>query len=189
MMGNFFILCGLSFSGKTSLAQKIAEHLPVTIISFDAIYEELRKKTGDDLSPQVEVWDQVKRIALLSLSENLREGRNVVWDSTNPLRKHREELVEVGDCFGAQSIVVHVNTPLDEIRRRRQKNKFTHERSDRGSDDFEQKLRIWEDPLEIEGERAIQVTSESDILTFIHTLDTYEVTNEIGLNTRRSKER
>lgn len=183
-MGKLFILCGLSFSGKTSLAQKIAECLPVTIISFDAIYEELRQKTGDDLSPQPEVWDQVKQTALLSLSENLQEGRNVVWDSTNPLREHREELIEIGDCFGAQSIV---NTPLDEIRRRRQKNKFTHERSDSGSDYFEQRLRIWENPLE--GERAIQVTSESDILTFIHTLDTHEVTNEIGLNTRRSKER
>lgn len=122
-----------------------------------------------------------------SLSRNLQEGKNVVWDSTNPLRKHREELIEIGDYFGAQSIIVHVNTPLDEIRKRRQKNKFTHERSDRESDDFEQKLRIWESPLE--GERAIQVTSEYDILTFIHTLDTHEVTYEIGLNTRRSKER
>lgn len=186
-MGKLFILCGLTFSGKTSLAQRIAECLPVTIISFDAIYEELRQKTGRDLSPQPEVWDQVKRIALLSLSENLQEGKNVVWDSTNPLRKHREELIKIGDCFGAQSIVIHVNTPLDEIRKRRQKNKFTNERSDRGSEEFEQRLRTWEDPLE--GERAIQITSESDILTFIHTLDAREATNEIGLNMRRSKER
>lgn len=186
-MGKLFILCGLSFSGKTSLAQKIAEHLQVTIISFDVIYEELRRKTGSDLSPQPEVWDQVKRIALLSLSENLQEGRNVVWDSTNPLRKHREELIEIGDCFGEQSVVVHVNTPFDEIRKRRQKNKFTNERSDRGSEEFERRLKIWEDPSE--GERAIQITSEADILTFIHTLDTREAINEIGLNMRRSKER
>ncbi|MDD5147753.1 MAG: ATP-binding protein [Candidatus Daviesbacteria bacterium] len=186
-MGKLFILCGLSFSGKTYLAQKIAEHLPVTIISFDAIYEELRQKVGGDLSSQSEAWDQVKQIALSSLQKNLQEGKNVVWDSTNPLRKYREELVAIGDCFDAQSIVVYVNTPLDEIRKRRQENKATHRRSDRGSDDFEQKLRIWENPLE--GERVIQITSESDILTFIHTLDTHEVTNEISLNTRRSKER
>lgn len=186
-MGKLFILCGLSFSGKTSLAQKIAECLSVTIISFDEIYEELRRKTGDDLSPQPEVWDQVKRIALLSLSENLQEGRNVVWDSTNSLRKHREELIEIGDYFGAQSIVVHVNTTLDEIRRRRQRNKFMNERSDRGSEEFEQRLRIWEDPLE--GEHAIRIMSEADILTFTHTLDTREAINEIGLNMRRSKER
>ncbi|MBU1000106.1 ATP-binding protein [Patescibacteria group bacterium] len=186
-MGKLFILCGLSFSGKTSLAQKIAECLQVTIISFDAIYEELRQNIRDDLSPQPETWDQVKQIALLSLSENLQEGKNVVWDSTNPLREHREELIAIGDCFGAQSIVVHVNTPLDEIRKRRQENKVTHRRTDRGSDHFEQKLRTWENPLE--GDRVIQITSESDILTFLHTLDTHEVTNEIGLNTRRSKER
>lgn len=186
-MGKLFILCGLPFSGKTYLSQKIAEHLPVTIISFDAIYEELRQKTGDGLSTKPEVWDQVKQNALLSLSKNLQEGKNVVWDSTNPLRKHREELIKIGDGFGAQNIVIHVNTPLDEIRKRRQENKYTHRKIDRGSDDFEQTLKVWESPLG--GERAIQVTSESEILTFIHTLDTYEVTNEIGLNTRRSKER
>lgn len=177
-MAKLFILCGLTFSGKTSLAQRIAEYLPVTIISFDEIYEELRQETGGNLSPQPEVWDQVKRIALLSLSENLQEGRNVIWDSTNPLKKHREELIEIGDRFGAQSIVVHVNTPLDEIRRRKERNKFTNERSDRGLEEFEQRLRIWENPLE--GEHAIQITSEADILTFI---------NEIDVNTRRSKER
>jgi len=169
------------------LAQRIAECLPVTIISFDEIYEELRQKTRGDLSPRPEAWDQVKQIALFSLSEGLQNGRNVVWDSTNPLREHREELIRIGDSFGAESIVVHVNTPLDEIRRRRQRNKFTHQRGDRGSDVFEQRLRVWEDPLE--GEHAIQVRSESDVLTFIRTLDSYEVTNEIGLNTRRSKER
>lgn len=186
-MGKLFILCGLPFSGKTYLAQKIAEHLPVTIISLDAIYEELRQKTGDDLSPQPELWDQVKQNALLSLSKNLQEGKNVVWDSTNPLRKYREELIKIGDSFGAQNVVVHVDTPLDEVKKRRQENKSTHRKIDRGSDDFEQTLRLWENPLG--EERAIQVASESDILTFIYTLDTYEVTNEIGLNTRKSKER
>ena len=186
-MGKLFILCGLPFSGKTYLAQKIAEHLPTTLVSFDAIYEELRQKTGYDLSPQTEVWDQVKKNALLSLSKNLQEGKNVVWDSTNPLRKHREELIKIGDSFGAQNIVLHVNTPLDEIRKRRLENRSTHRKIDRGSDDFEQTLRMWENPLE--GERAIQVTSESDILTFLHTLDNHGVINEIELNTRRSKER
>lgn len=186
-MGKLFILCGLPFSGKTYLAQKIAEHLPVAIISFDAIYEELRQKTGDELSTQPEVLDQVKQKALLSLSENLQEGKNVVWDSTNPLRKHREELMGIGDSFGAQNIVLHVNTSLDEVRKRMQENKSTHKKVDRGSDDFEQTLRMWENPLE--REHAIQVASESDILTFIHTLDTHEATNEIELNTRQSKER
>lgn len=186
-MSKLFILCGLPFSGKTYLAQKIAEHLAVTIISFDEIYEELRQKTGYDLSPQPEIWDQVKQSALLSLSKNLREGKNVVWDSTNPLRKHREELIQIGNSFGAQNIVVHVNTPLNEVRKRRQENKSTHRKIDRGSDDFGQTHRVWENPLE--EEQAIQVVSESDILTFIHTIETYEVTNEIGLNTRRSKER
>ncbi|MDP2692506.1 MAG: ATP-binding protein [bacterium] len=186
-MGKLFILCGLPFSGKTYLAQKIAEHLPVTIISFDAIYEELRQKTGEDLSSQPEVWDQVKQTALLSLSKNLQEEKNVVWDSTNPLRKHREELIKIGDSFGAQNIVVHVNTPVDEVGKRRQENKATHRKIDRGSDDFEQTLRMWENPLG--EERAIQVISESDILTFLHALDNHEVTNEIGLNTRQSKER
>lgn len=186
-MGKLFILCGLPFSGKTYLAQKIAEHLPVTIISFDEIYEELKQKTGDDLSPQPEVWDQVKQTALLFLSKNLQEGKNIVWDSTNPLRKHREELIKIGDSFDAQNTVLHVNTPLDEIRKRRQENKFTHRKIDRGSDDFEQTLRMWENPLEVE--RAIQVASESDILTFLHILDNYEVTSEIELNTRQSKER
>ncbi len=186
-MGKLFILCGLPFSGKTYLAQKIAEHLQVTIVSFDAIYEELRQKTGDDLSPQPEVWDQVKKSALLSLSRNLQEGKNVVWDSTNPLRKHREELIKIGDSFGVRNIVVYVNTILDEVKKRRQENKSSHRRIDRGSDDFEQTFKIWEDPSE--EEYAIQVTSESDIVTFINTLDIYEISNETGLKTHLSKEK
>lgn len=186
-MTKLFILCGLPFSGKTYLSQKIAEHLPVTIVSFDAIYEELRPKTGENLSPQPEVWNQVKQTALFYLINNLKEGKNVIWDSTNPLRKHREEIIRIGDNFGSQSIIVHVNTPLDEIRKRREENKSSHRKIDRGSEDFEQTLKAWENPSE--EECAIQITSESDILTFIHTLDNHESDNEIGLNTYRPKER
>ena len=106
-----YILCGLPFSGKTTLAKKIAEYTGSKLVAFDQLWLELEKNT--QLAPSLtgnEEWRLIRRVAKEKISESLKNSRSVVYDDTNVRLEHREELRDVARQHGAMPVVVYVDT-------------------------------------------------------------------------------
>jgi len=110
----------LAFSGKTTLAKKIAEHTGSTLIAFDQLWLELEKE-GD------EGWRLVRSVAKERIAESFKNSRSVVYDDVNVRREHREELREVATQHGAIAVVVYVDMPLA-IREEREKENLLMKR-------------------------------------------------------------
>ena len=123
-----YILCGLPFSGKTTLAKKIAEHTGSMLIAFDQLWLELEKDTNvASLLKGDEGWRLVRSVEKERISESLKNSRSVVYDDVNARREHREELREVATQHGAIPVVVYTDTP-SAIREEREKENLLTKR-------------------------------------------------------------
>ncbi|AUI85586.1 hypothetical protein BS333_03945 [Vibrio azureus] len=105
---HFYVMCGLSGSGKTSW---IANNLKgFEVISLDQIRAELngkrecQKKRG-----------QVLQLAKLRLKRALAAKRNVVWDATNIRKDFRSVLCDLGDNYNALVTIVAFQQKLSRI--------------------------------------------------------------------------
>lgn len=80
-MPEFTMLCGVSYSGKSTYAKKIQD---AVILDTDSIIEKYAEKVNKTYS---EIFSQIIGLAELSLHQNLKkaieENRNIVWDQTN----------------------------------------------------------------------------------------------------------
>ena len=84
-----YIMCGLSGSGKSTIATQIANENPNTIIvSSDAIREELTGNYEDQ-----EHNEEVFKIFHNRIRKNLENKKNVIADATNLTMKSRRAIM------------------------------------------------------------------------------------------------
>ena len=84
-----YIMCGLSGSGKSTIATQIANKNPNTIIvSSDAIREELTGNYEDQ-----EHNEEVFKIFYDRIRKNLENKKNVIADATNLTMKSRRAIM------------------------------------------------------------------------------------------------
>ena len=107
------LMVGVSGSGKSTHAAKLARATGATIVEPDAIRKEL---TGDasDQSRNGEVF----RLAHSRAEAILLDGKSVVVDATNLDRKTRAEWVAIARRCGAEARAVVVDTPVDVAKKR-----------------------------------------------------------------------
>ena len=80
----FTMMVGLVGSGKSTYAKQLAKETNAIICSSDAIREEL---CGDENSQDNN--DEVFKILHSRIKENLKNGKNVIYDATNINSKRR----------------------------------------------------------------------------------------------------
>ncbi|WP_313069929.1 ATP-binding protein [Lacrimispora sp.] len=100
----FRIMIGLSASGKSTVAKKIANEDDCVIISSDSIRGEICDGGVIDQTQN----DEVFRIFHKRIKDNLRSGKNVIADATNINMKARRSLLEnvkSADCHKIAYIV------------------------------------------------------------------------------------
>ena len=115
-----FAMCGIAFSGKSTLARQIADTLSLPLISLDDINHERGLHGGEGMI--VAQWEETSSIAMVRLRQLLNAGRSAVVDDTFSQRFLRDRCKFVADEFGARFAIVFVDTPISEIRRRRMRN-------------------------------------------------------------------
>jgi predicted kinase len=108
-----YIFSGLPGSGKTTLAERLAERLQATYLRVDTVEQGLR-----DLCA-IEVQGEGYGLAYRVAADNLRLGVSVVADSCNPIELTRREWQEV--ALGAQAGYVNIEVvcsdPVEHHRR------------------------------------------------------------------------
>ena len=165
-MNNLYIMCGLAFSGKSTLARKIAEQTGSKLIAFDKLWVEKDKE--NPVSKGDEGWKFIRKVGQTEVAKALQTGSSVVYDDNNVRFEHREELREVARKFNARPLVVYLNTPIELIREREAANRVTGERHEVEPENFQTVLEQLEVPTE--SESVIEFTPSMDSEKFISEL-------------------
>jgi len=125
---SLFIMCGLPFSGKTTLASSIAAKRHAVLISLDEINESRGLRFGGEGAISQAQWQETHQIALSRLAEALSSDADIVIDDTNCFRFLRDNYRRLADAAGYRTVVVLVDTSTEEIKRRIFENRITKKR-------------------------------------------------------------
>jgi predicted kinase len=107
-MTTFIMMVGLVGSGKSTEAQRLAEKYDANIHSSDAIREEL----SGDINNQ-DINDLVFRTLHKRIKEDLRNGKNCIYDATNISYKRRMAFLRELASIPCEKICVLMATPYE----------------------------------------------------------------------------
>jgi predicted kinase len=153
------LMCGTSFSGKSTVARALAPGLLAGIVSLDEINERRGLWGGDGIP--VEEWIRTHEIASGEVRESLASGRSVVVDDTSSPRFLRDGWRSLAAEVGAGFTLIYVDVDHDTIRRRRAANLSEPSRRDVADDVLDQHLADFEPPQA--DEDAVRVESAEDL--------------------------
>jgi len=160
-------MCGVGFSGKSTLARRIAEHTGAILVSQDALFFEKEKELGLDLDSD-EQWRMLLDMCLERIKENLEAGKSVVFDNTNTKFEYREELRQIAKSVGAETKVIFLDTPIEIQKERQNKNLETGERHDVKQEYLDQAIQELEIPTA--HENTLVFKPETDLASFLKIL-------------------
>lgn len=159
-MPKLYILCGLPYSGKSLFSKEIEKTKSIKRISFDEIFDNL-KKLNEGITYEIGVKDVDK-----TLTEELKKGNSVIYDSTNLSFRRRSELKKLAELAGAQFVVIYIKTSEEEIFKRKAQGLIdrSHQNvlSDKDINDAIKKLEI---PT-----NCITISTEEDKRDFLESL-------------------
>lgn len=128
MAGQLVLLCGKSFSGKSTVASFLAEALPGAVVSLDAINEERRLWGGDGIP--ISEWARTNELARDQVRMRLEAGETVIVDDSSSPRFLRDEWRMLSSAAGAAMVLVFVDTLDELIRQRLLENRASRRRGD-----------------------------------------------------------
>jgi predicted kinase len=144
-MPTLYILCGLPFSGKTTLAQAITQKRDLAYVNIDHVKADEGYFVSDDQVPDAD-WPGIYDVVHASLLLPLRLGRDVLYDASNLTRKERDDMRDLATKRAFAARVIYVAVPEATARARWQANKQTGERFDLPASVFEEALTLFEEP-------------------------------------------
>ncbi len=140
-----YILCGLPFAGKTTLAKRLAERFGFVHLDMDRINSILGVGlNGEAITP--EQWDRTYAECYRQLEEYLQAGQTVIFDTAAFTRAQRDELRAIAGKRNVPTQVIYLAISEEEARRRWQQNRVTQQRYDVRDEDFDQVARHFEPP-------------------------------------------
>ncbi len=142
---HLYILCGLPFAGKTTLAKALANRMGFKRVAIDDINTE-RGIWDDKVGMSPKEWMNTYNEAYRRIDAFLRQGESVIDDSANFTKELRDHLRVIAERSHAQKTVIYVDIPLSEVRRRWQENRHTVARNDVRDSDFANVVEHFEAP-------------------------------------------
>jgi predicted kinase len=153
------LMCGLSFSGKSTLAGQLGKELGATVLSLDSINEERGLHGGQGIP--VEEWAKTNRLAEERSSTQLRAGGNVIIDDTGSPRFIRDQWREVAASSQAVFVLVWIQIDPELQRERVLANRLGGGRHDVTDEVLFDHVAHFESPTD-EGAIAINAREVSD---------------------------
>jgi predicted kinase len=163
-----WVFCGLSASGKSTLAEELSEALSLTIFQSDRI----RKEGKDHLVSQEEIvpFDQgtyratmrhrVYARMLVLAQERLKNGHSVILDATFSRARWREEARQLAMDLDTNIIFVECVCSLETIIGRLEERERKHGISDARLQHLNEMVGAFEPLSEIQGEILIRLDTE-----------------------------
>lgn len=160
---------GLPFSGKTTLAQKVADRLDAKLLAYDWTWARIKPPEQVPELDNVEEWNEVLDVVYQDIKDELAKGRSVVFDHINHTLKDRDNLRRLAQEAGVRSAIIYLDVPLEVTQKRRAENLITKHRHDVSSVNLEKVYRVWQKPAV--NEDIVVYTSGQDIDVLISELE------------------
>lgn len=146
-MATIYIMCGLPFSGKTTLSKAISEHQGIPRVSFDETWLAVEKEkgsipgTGDTERGQY-VNETCEEIA----QNHLCEGKSVVYDNLGHSLFERNKMKNLAKQVNAEAKIIFIDVSKEEVIKRRGHNLTTQQRAQVTDFNFNNALEAFEPP-------------------------------------------
>jgi predicted kinase len=160
-------MCGIAFSGKTTVARQLVQALGCGYVSLDEINAERGLHGGEGIA--VGEWERTHGIALERISALMARGADVVLDDTNCFRWLRDRYTQFACENGYAAELVYVEASLKDVRARMAQNKVTATRPAVESDVFERHVREFESPQA--DEVATVLRNSDDVSRWIESIN------------------
>lgn len=160
-----YILCGLPFSGKTTLAKKLTEKLNLEYVSIDEIKFAHGFPWTEDSAITSHDWDKIFAEAYQKSAIFLKAEKSVLYDSANQDKISRDKLRKLALEIGVKSKVIWLDIPLEIIRLRYEENKTTQKRFHLPENLFQAALDTYQPPSK--GEQLIPYTTNTNFENWV----------------------
>ena len=157
-------MCGLPYSGKTTLAEKLARELGAKMLAYDWTWARVKPHDQAPDTENVSEWEEVMDIAADDIRQQLSLGKSVVFDNINHTRQDRDKLRALASEVGAGFRLVYLKTRLEVAEERRQANLESNTRHHVISANLAKAYRTWEDPTNEPGVMEYTAASNLDDL-------------------------
>lgn len=162
-----FILTGISFAGKSVLACAVSQRLSIEIVDPDRVSHEMGLgRNGEFLSDSQ--WRTIHKEAERQARVLLRSNNSLVYDTTSFTREQRDELRALAISESAIPVVIFVNTPREEARKRWAHNNMAKDRFAVHEEDFNMVAEEFEEPSP--EELHLQLNFGDDVATWIEDI-------------------
>ena len=142
-------MCGLPFSGKTTLAKQLAQKLGFIRIDIDEIkFEKGYKNVSDDDVPN-KMWEKIYDEMFKRIYNNLSKGKNVISDKSN-LEKDERNRMQQSTRGEFPVKVIYINILPETVRRRWLENKKDKKRFDISEKIFNEAIDALQEPSDDE---------------------------------------
>ena len=158
-MKMLYLLCGMPFSGKTTLGKCVAQYLNSPYISLDEINEARGLFGGNGIA--VEEWEKTHSLAMQQLQDLMQSGEDIVLDDTSCFRWLRDRFRNFGSHYGYQTIIIFLDISLSKIWNRIEENEKTQARHQVKQDIIQEMAKTFEYPQH--DEATIKYTGEQII--------------------------
>jgi predicted kinase len=145
-----YILCGLPYAGKSFVAKHVQTKTDITFVSIDDIFHAQGFDWNSNTLPNADTWEQIFNDSYEHTTQALREGKNVLYDSTNQTLASRDKLREVATSMGANTKVIYIKSPVEMVWKRWDENQKNPTRPAINRKLVQQTIDMFEEPTEHE---------------------------------------
>lgn len=108
---NFYVLCGLSGSGKSTVVKELtSKNDNIKIVELD----QLRLKHKEKRNNRREIDGKVRQESKELIKQYLREGYDVIFDACNLRKDFRKIVCDLAEEYYAKTILILMDTPLSQ---------------------------------------------------------------------------
>lgn len=141
-----YLLCGIPFSGKSTLGRLLADKLEMIHVNLDDVKRDMGYQDVNDDDVPDEAWPiiiaKADQIALASL----RQGKSVAHETAWVTKEWRERARALASNEGFETKIIWIQTPPEIIEQRRASNRKSKERYDTNEDEFQGYVEEFEPP-------------------------------------------
>ncbi len=124
-----FIMCGFPYAGKSFVAEELRKHTDIVFVSIDTIFRAHGFDWDTNTLPDTEAWQKIFDESYEKTKEELKAGKNVLYDSTNQTIASRDKLREVATTVGADACVIYIKSSIETVWNRWEENRKNQTRS------------------------------------------------------------
>ncbi len=145
-MSKLVIICGISFAGKSTLGEAIAQRFDYAQVDVDDMKFHLYGPESKDEELSRADWVRMYHETDKLIESYLQSGKTVIDASRNFTKDERQLARHIATQLKAEVVTIFVDTPEGIARKRLLENRKKQARRDVTDTDFEEILHVWEPP-------------------------------------------